>query len=198
MENIIFSSREGATCLRLANSFVGPLAEKGVIKPSEQDDTVQELILDVIKQAEEIYNPEIASFSTFAYFRMKNHLRQIIRDINHERNILRKTVSLNVISISEDDEEDEMIDEVAEDGNFITPANEYALERKKMLILDVRNFIETLDLESKSICLELMGCSQRDVCARLGISHRHLRTKMDHLKQQMISAGLFDYVDGKF
>lgn len=198
MENITFSNREGTTCLRLANSFVGPLVEKGVIKPSEQDDTVQELVLDVIKQAEEIFNPEIASFSTFAYFRMKNHLRQIIRDINHQRNILRKTISLNVISISEDDEEEEMVDEVAEDGKFITPANEYALERKKMLILDVRNFVETLDPESKSICLELMGCSQRDVCARLGISHRHLRTKMDHLKQQMIAAGLSDYIGEMF
>lgn len=179
---------------RIANAVVGPQVKNGFIKEREKTDYVQELLLIMVNHQEDWTIPEKVCFETFATMVMKKRFISLWRTFHSEKDVLLNATSLNLIQKDEDGEDEELLDEVAEDGSIDNPSVVFKMERKRQLQLDVADFLKTLSEDDRKLCELLMEHGLRGTAAILGKHKYIISRRITRIRKLMLEAGFQVYL----
>lgn len=185
---------QAVTIDKIARSLVGKQVKNHFIPESDKEDYVQELLLIMIQHQDDWMIPEKVCFETFVTMVMKKRLISIWRAFHAEKEILSYASSLNVIQKDEDGEDEELVDELAENGTLDDVAFVYHEEKRRMLRLDIPEFLKTLPDDERELCELLMQHGLRktaDILRR----HKFSITRMiRRIRRKMIAVGFEAYL----
>ena len=172
---------EGWAITCMAKSFVGPLVTKGFIGKDDMPDFVQDLAHEVIVQIERHdFTVNAGTLKTFSFRVMENHVFQLKRNHRSPGNrMIKDAVPLDAVTRAEDTDD---IPQYAYAEAALCGEPAYAGSD----IHAVREFLNTLDEESLSICRGLMeGKRVSEIAAELGLTRGCVRWRMKQIRSRM-------------
>ncbi len=190
----IITDTQAATMRRIAMSLVGQEIKKHFIPEADKMDYVQELLKIMVQHQNDWSVPEKVCFETFVVMVMKKRLISIWREKHAEKEILSEATSLNTIQKDEDGFDEELQDQLAENGTFDDFSFVFHEERKRMLRLDIPEFLRTLPDDERELCNLLMQYGLRRTALILKRHKYSLTRKIHRIRNKMIAFGFEAYL----
>ena len=187
----ITTDAEAQTLTRIAKALIGPLVSQGLIRKRDMEDAVHELVLAVIRNADNYNDSFDAEFLTFAHGVMQYAAYRVVRKLSSVTyRILSDAVSIDALCEAEDTDD-------APDYRKIgmalqTPGVPTSQEdRLKCQILLVRSVINSLSPDMRKICrLLIAGCNASEIARRTALSRKAVRIRIRRIKEALIKTGV--------
>ncbi|MPM23828.1 hypothetical protein SDC9_70305 [bioreactor metagenome] len=179
---------------RIARSLVGKQVKNHFIPESDKEDYVQELLLIMVQHQVDWNVPEKVCFETFVTMVMKKRLISIWREFHAEKEILSYASSLNIIQRDEDGQDEELVDELAENGTLDDASLVFHEEKQRMLRHDIPAFLKTLPDDEREVCELLMQYGLRRTANIMGKHKFTITRKIHRIRRKMIAVGFEAYL----
>lgn len=180
---------EALSLIKIANLFVGPAVDRGLIRQCDREDAVQDMLLHVVRTGEEFCDGGSAKFITFAYCVMQNEIRRVVRRHNL-LNVRVITDALPLDALFRAADADEQTAWGAEDAR--PPLFGIAAEsggKQNGIAARVRRELAKMPRGLQDVCRLLMrGCSIGAVCSILGLSRKAVRWRLKKIRKTLAEA----------
>jgi len=187
----IITDAEAQTLTRIARAMIGPIVGQGLIWKRDREDAVRELLLAVVRNADNYNDASDAEFLTFAHGVMQNEAYRAVRKrCSATYRILSDAVSIDAWCEAEDtdDTPDYREIEMALQTSEVPTLQE---DRRQSQILLVRSVINSLSPDMREICrLLIAGCNASEISRRTALSRKAVRIRIPRIKEALIEAGV--------
>ena len=186
----IITDAEAQTLTRIAKSLIGPLVSQGLIQKRDMDDTVQDLLLAAVRNADKYNETSDAGFLTFAHSVMQKAAFRAVRKNNSpSAKIIANAVPIEEICGQED----------TDDPPSYTSANihlstdnapDSSIKRWETIV-KVRLALAGLPEDLQEVCRLLMdACTIQEIACSLDISRKTVRYRMEKIRENFVRASL--------
>lgn len=176
--------------ITIATALVGVQVQKGLIVPAEKEDYVQELLLSMVKAQDFLIIPEGKTLGEFAMVVMGRDLIDLWRANHAQCFVPAHSFSLNEKFEDEDGAPQELIENVSGKEGFSDAQSIIDAEKRRLRILDVRNFLKTRPPDELELCTLLMSRSHREIGQLIGRDKVVVARRIEKIRVKMIAAGL--------
>lgn len=186
----IITDAEAQTLTRIAKSLIGPLVSQGLIQKRDMDDTVQDLLLAAVRNADKYNETSDAGFLTFAHSVMQKAAFRAVRKNNSpSAKIITNAVPIEEICGQEDT--DEPPSYTSANIHLSTEDAPDSSIKRWETIVKVRLVLAGLPEDLQDVCKLLMdACTIQEIACSLDISRKTVRYRMEKIREKFVNASL--------
>lgn len=187
----IITDAEAQTLTRIAKSLIGPIVSQGLIRRSDMDDAVQELLLAAVRNSDLYNETSSAEFLTFAHGVMQNATFRVVRKFRSATSrILTDAISIDAVCDAEDTDDAPDYGKIGMQVRMPEGVTTGEKKRQDQILL-IREVVASLSPESQKICRLLSAeCSVSEIARRTALTRKIVRLRIESIKTALLEAGV--------